>query len=79
MAESHLKDKRRIMPCAAYLSGEYGVNGLYVGVPVVIGGGGVERVMEVKLDAAEKQMFENSVASVRSLIAAAGALNPAFS
>ncbi len=79
MAESYLKDKRRVMPCAAYLSGQYGVDGLYVGVPVVIGAGGVERVLEIKLDASEKQMFEKSVASVRSLIAAAGALNPAFS
>jgi malate dehydrogenase len=79
MAESYLKDKRRVLPCAAYLSGQYGVDGLYVGVPVVIGAGGVERVLEIKLDATEKQMFEKSVASVRSLIAAAGALNPAFS
>jgi malate dehydrogenase len=79
MAESYLKDKRRVLPCAAYLSGQYGVDGLYVGVPVVIGAGGVERVLEIKLDASEKEMFEKSVASVRSLIAAAGALNPAFS
>jgi malate dehydrogenase len=79
MAESYLKDKRRVLPCAAYLSGQYGVDGLYVGVPVVIGAGGVERVLEIKLDATEKQMFEKSVASVRSVIAAAGALNPAFS
>ena len=79
MAESYLKDKRRVLPCAAYLSGQYGVDGLYVGVPVVIGAGGVERVLEIKLDSSEKQMFEKSVASVRSLIAAAGALNPAFS
>ena len=78
MAESYLRDKRRLMPCAAYLQGEYGVNGLYVGVPVVIGAGGVERVMEIKLDAAERQMFEKSVGSVRSLIEVAKGLNPSF-
>jgi len=78
MAESYLKDKRRVMPCAAYLTGQYGVNGLYVGVPVVIGANGVERVMEIKLDAAERAMFEKSVASVRTLLEAAKALDPAF-
>ncbi|MBI1867639.1 MAG: malate dehydrogenase [Methylocystis sp.] len=78
MTESYLKDKRRVLPCAAYLSGQYGVSGLYVGVPVVIGAGGVERVLEINLDPSEKQMFEKSVASVRSLIAASKAINPAF-
>lgn len=78
MAESYLRDKKRLMPCAAWLQGEYGVDGLYVGVPVVIGAGGVERVMEIKLDAVERQMFEKSVGSVRSLIEAAKGLNPSF-
>ena len=78
MAESYLKDKRRVMPCAAYLEGQYGVNGLYVGVPVVIGANGVERVMEIRLDETERAMFEKSVASVRALIEAAKALDPAF-
>ena len=78
MAESYLRDKKRLLPCAAYLKGEYGVDGLYVGVPVVIGAGGVERVMEIKLDAAERQMFEKSVGSVRSLIEVAKELNPSF-
>ena len=78
MAESYLRDKKRLLPCAAYLQGEYGVDGLYVGVPVVIGAGGVERVMEIKLDAAERQMFEKSVGSVRSLIEVAKGLNPSF-
>lgn len=78
MAESYLRDKRRLLPCAACLQGEYGVNGLYVGVPVVIGAGGVERVMEIKLDAAERQMFEKSVGSVRSLIEVAKGINPSF-
>jgi malate dehydrogenase len=78
MAESYLKDKRRVMPCAAQLSGQYGVDGLYVGVPVVIGANGVERIVEIKLDATEKAMFEKSAASVRALIEASKALNPAF-
>jgi malate dehydrogenase len=76
MAESYLKDKRRILPCAAHLSGQYGVDGLYVGVPVVIGAGGVEKVLEIKLDAAEQAMFDKSVASVRAVIEAAKELQP---
>ena len=78
MAESYLKDKRRVLPCAAYLSGQYGVSDLYVGVPVVIGANGVERIVEISLDSAERQMFDKSVASVRTLIAASKALDPAF-
>jgi malate dehydrogenase len=78
MTESYLRDKRRVLPCAAYLSGEYGVSGMYVGVPVVIGANGVERVLEIRLDPSEKQMFEKSVASVRTLIEASKALNPEF-
>ncbi|HFA59611.1 MAG TPA: malate dehydrogenase, partial [Rhodospirillales bacterium] len=67
MAESYLKDQKRVLPCAAYLSGEYGVDGLYVGVPVVIGAGGVERVVEIELSAEEKAAFDRSVAAVRRL------------
>jgi malate dehydrogenase len=67
MAESYLKDQRRLLPCAAYLTGQYGVSDLYVGVPVIIGKGGVEKIVEIELDAAEKAMFDNSVAAVRSL------------
>jgi malate dehydrogenase len=78
MAESYLKDKKRVLPCAAHLSGEYGVRDMYVGVPIVIGAGGVERVMEVKLDAAEKAMFEKSVASVKTLCDACVAIQPAL-
>ena len=70
MASSYLKDKKRVLPCAAHLTGQYGVNGLYVGAPVVIGAGGVERVIEFPLDAAEKAMFAKSVESVQGLIAA---------
>ena len=69
MAESYLKDKRRVLPCAAYLSGEYGVKGLYVGAPCIIGAKGVEKVIEIKLDRAEKNRFNKSVAAVRTLVA----------
>jgi malate dehydrogenase len=68
MAESYLKDKRRVLPCAAQLNGEYGVKGLYVGVPVIIGASGVEKVVEIDLNKAEKAMFDKSVAAVRGLI-----------
>ncbi|MCI0452483.1 MAG: malate dehydrogenase [Candidatus Latescibacteria bacterium] len=68
MAESYLKDKKRVLACAAYLEGEYGVDGLYVGVPVVIGKGGVERVIEIKLGAEERKLFDASVDHVRSLL-----------
>jgi malate dehydrogenase len=62
MAESYLLDKKRVLPCAAYVDGAYGLKGLYVGVPVVIGAKGVERVVEIKLNAAEKKKFQSSVA-----------------
>ena len=70
MAESYLKDKKRIFPCAAWLQGEYGVKDLYVGVPVVIGAKGVERIIELSLTAEEQALFERSVATVRELVAA---------
>ena len=68
MAESYLKDKKRVLPCAVYMKGEYGVNGLYVGAPCVIGAKGVERVVEIKLDKDERVMFRRSVKAVRELI-----------
>jgi malate dehydrogenase len=68
MAESYLKDKKRLLPCAAYLSGQYGVNGLYVGVPVVIGAGGVEKIVEITLNDDEKKMFDHSVGAVKGLV-----------
>jgi malate dehydrogenase len=71
MAESYLKDKKRLLPCAAQLNGQYGVKGLYVGVPVVLGAGGVERIVEIELLPAEKAMFDKSVASVQGLVDAA--------
>ena len=68
MAESYLKDKKRVLACAAYLSGEYGVKGLYVGVPVVIGAEGVERVIEIDLNMRERSAFMNSVEAVKGLV-----------
>jgi malate dehydrogenase len=70
MAESYIKDKKRVLPCAAYLNGQYGVKGIYVGVPVVIGAKGVERIVEISLDANEKAMFKKSVDAVKGLNAA---------
>ena len=67
MAESYLKDEKRTLPCAAYLNGEYGVKGLYVGVPAVIGKKGVERVLKLKLNSSEKKQFNHSVREVRTL------------
>jgi malate dehydrogenase len=67
MAESYLKNQRRLLPCAAKLTGQYGVNGLYVGVPVIIGENGVEKIVEIELNADEKAMFDNSVAAVKTL------------
>jgi malate dehydrogenase len=76
MAESYLKDKKRVLPCAAYLKGEYGVKDRYIGVPVVIGAKGVERIIEIDLSKAERQMFDNSVAAVDGLIQACVRLFP---
>ena len=67
MAEAYLLDKKRVLPCAAHVDGAYGLDGLYVGVPVVLGAGGVERVVEIALDDEEKAMFDHSVAAVRAL------------
>jgi malate dehydrogenase len=67
MAESYLKDQRRLLPCAAHLTGQYGVSGLYVGVPTIIGKGGVEKIVEIALAPEEQAMFDKSVAAVRSL------------
>jgi malate dehydrogenase len=76
MAESYLRDKKRVVPCAAYLNGEYGVKDLYVGVPVVIGAKGVERVVEIELNGSERSMFERSVDSVRGLVDACVKIAP---
>ncbi len=71
MAEAYLLDKKRVLPCAAYLTGEYGQKDMYVGVPVVIGAGGIERIVEIKLTAAEQAAFDKSCAAVRELVDAA--------
>ena len=78
MAESYLRDKRRVLPCAAYLNGEYGVSDMYVGVPIVIGANGVERVLEVEFNGDEKAMFDKSVGAVKTLIEACKGVNPAL-
>ena len=78
MAESYLKDKKRVLPCAAHLSGQYGVKDMYVGVPCVIGAGGVERIIDLKLDAAEQEMFAKSVASVNGLVDACKKIAPSL-
>jgi malate dehydrogenase len=70
MAESYLKDKKRVLPCAAHLTGQYGVDDLYVGVPVVIGAGGVERIVEIELDATARENFDVSVDAVKELLVA---------
>ena len=75
MAESFLKDKKRVLPCAANLDGQYGVDNLYVGVPCVIGAGGVERVVEIKLDAEAKKNFQLSVDAVKELLEACKAID----
>jgi malate dehydrogenase len=69
MAESYLLDQKRVLPCAAHLTGQYGVDGLYVGVPVVIGSGGVERIIEIELSPDEKAGFDKSVNAVKELVA----------
>jgi malate dehydrogenase len=76
MAEAYLRDKKRLLPCAAYLTGQYGVKDLYVGVPTIIGAGGVERVIEIDLNRAERKMFEHSVDAVRKLCEACATIAP---
>jgi malate dehydrogenase len=80
MAESYLKDQKRVLPCAAFLKDEYGqdASGLFIGVPVVIGAKGVERVVEVRMNDAEKAMMAKSIASVKGLVEACKAVNPAL-
>ena len=68
MAESYLRDQKRLLPCAAYCQGEFGLKGLYVGVPTIIGAGGIEKIADIKLDKAEQEMFDSSVAAVNGLV-----------
>jgi len=76
MAESYLKDKKRVLPAAAYLDGQYGVKGTYVGVPVVIGAGGAEKIIEIALNSAEQKAFDKSVGAVEGLIEACKKIAP---
>ena len=76
MAESFLKDKKRVLPCAAYLNGEYGIKNLYVGVPAVIGAKGIERIVEIQLNTAERAMFERSAEAVATLVEACKKIAP---
>ncbi|PQA88017.1 malate dehydrogenase [Hyphococcus luteus] len=78
MAESYIKDKKLVVPCAAKLSGQYGLKDLYVGVPIVLGADGCERIVEVKFNPDEKEMFDNSVAAVKELMEACVKLDPSL-
>ena len=78
MAESYLKDQKKELPCAAYLQGEYGVKDLYVGVPVIIGKEGVEKVVQINLDEKEKKLFQNSIKAVKELFDAAKKIDPSL-
>ncbi len=78
MAESYLKDKKRVLPCAAHLDGQYGLKDMYVGVPTVIGANGIERIIEIDLNGDEKAMFDKSVSSVNGLVDACKKIQPAL-
>jgi malate dehydrogenase len=78
MAEAYLKDQKRVLPCAAFVKGAYGLDGLYVGVPTVLGAGGVERVVEVSLDAGEQAMLDKSIDAVKGLVAACKGIDPSL-
>ena len=79
MAEVYLKDEEKLLPCAAYLNGEYGINNIYAGVPVIIGKSGVEKIDEIKLDDKEKKEFLNSIEAVKKLWEAASKIDPDLS
>jgi len=79
MASAYLHDRKKMLPCAAYLSGEYGIEGIYAGVPVIIGKNGVEKIEEISLDDNEKKEFMNSIDSVKKLWKAASSLDPSLS
>ena len=79
MASAYLHDRKKMLPCAAYLSGEYGIEGIYAGVPVIIGKNGVEKIEEISLDNNEKKEFMNSIDSVKKLWKAASSLDPSLS
>src|SRR6056297_1182639 len=78
MAEAYLKDQKRLLPCAAHVKGAYGLDGFYVGVPTVIGAGGIERVVEIKLNKDEQAMFDSSVKAVKGLVEACKGIDPSL-
>ncbi|GLS88116.1 malate dehydrogenase [Cypionkella aquatica] len=78
MAEAFLKDQKRLLPCAAYVDGALGLNGMYVGVPTIIGAGGIERIVDIKMNADEQAMFTKSVEAVNGLVAACKAIDPSL-
>ncbi len=78
MAEAYIKDQKRLLPCAAYCKGEFGLDGIYVGVPTIIGSGGIERIADIKLNAEEQLMFDNSVNAVNGLVEACKAIDPSL-
>ncbi len=78
MAEAYLKDQKRLLPCAAYVDGAFGLNGMYVGVPTIIGAGGIERVVDIKLNADEQVMFDKSVTAVKGLVDACKGIDPSL-
>lgn len=78
MAEAYLKDQKRLLPCAAWVDGAYGLNGMYVGVPTILGAGGVERVVDIKLNADEQAMMNKSIDAVKGLVAACKAIDPSL-
>ena len=79
MAEAYLKDQKRVLPCAAHCDGEFGLNGMYVGVPTVIGAGGIEKIIEIEMDKEEREMFDKSVDAVKGLVAACKAIDSSLS
>jgi len=78
MAEAYLKDQKRVLPCAAYVDGAYGLFGFYVGVPTVIGAGGVEKVIDISMAKDEQAMFDKSVDAVKGLVAACKEIDPSL-
>jgi malate dehydrogenase len=78
MAVAYLKDQKRVLPCAAYCQGEYGLDGMYVGVPTVIGAGGIEKIVDISLNTQEQAMFDKSVEAVRGLVAACKGIDPSL-
>ena len=78
MAESYLKDQKRLLPCAAFVKGAYGLDGMYVGVPTVIGAKGIERIVDIKLNKDEQVMFQKSVDAVKGLVEACKGIDPSL-